>query len=564
MNLTANFDYCIELGIAQVKEIFHLAFKDEERYPHNVTPPPIDLSGHQANIDVRVYDDADRPADLRFQDDKHIIFSFPFDLNVVVADAPDPSLSSITMRVVSEIPALLNTWIESEEALGLDFTQVTSDDVNILTLEGLPTITASNLQNAIHQRYDTLPHKYTVGNNILLLYDGSRDTTLSPPNTGSPFEITISLEDRDGVEYLKVVTPIHVTVPLEIGDDYTSFGRITFWREVTRTETTISVNMETEPAEPALATTVELDTASVDTDTELVHILSEIHSRYDAVAHQYSLSGNTLTLYDDTRDPALVPANEATPFDIEAALEMHGDEYLKVTIPIYVDVPVAAYSSYGRMIFWRQIARTATTISVSMGVEPTVESLATKVELDTNSPARPFVISQLTPLIVNAITGFGVIEAATAGSVASEVRPLAIDAIAAFGMIVEPAFSDSAARQLLKEQIANYISQRRFPVYTPESGDPERPISTPVGFLLVADDVLAILLNRRSGSAADDQAPDNFLASSQIALAVGRERVDELVNSALDARFENITQGNPYLLETEEGDATLEIGRAHV
>jgi len=560
MSLTSNFDFCVEMGIAQVKEIFHLAFKNEERYPHN-EERAITLSGRSAQVKVLVYDDEDRPADLRFQDEKHIVFSFPFDLKVAIADAPDPSLSSITLRVKVEIPALLNTWVEKEEALGLDFTQVTQSDVNILTLEGLPIITVDNFRNAIHRKYNTIPHIYTSGGNTLLLYDGSRDTTLSPPNTGIPFEITAALEAHGGSEFLKVIAPIHVTVPLSGGGNYKSYGRIIFWRSVTRTDTTITVTMSTEPADPALATKVELDTASVSTATELAQILMAIHSRYDTVPHAYNLVGNTLTVYDDTRDPALTPVNSATPFNIEAALEMHGSEYLKVTIPIHVRVPSAFYNSYGRVIFWRQVARTSTTISIAMGTEPVDPTLATQVELDTNSPAKPLIISQLKPLIVSAIAGFSTITSPTAGSVVTQLTPLAINAINNFGTITEPAFTDAAARQLLKEQIADYIKKRRFPVYTPESGDPTRPLSTPVGFLLVAEGVLAILLNRRSGTATDDHAPDNFLGANQLALAIGRDKVNEFIEAAIVARFPGLRENGSYEIkppEIKEGSATLQ------
>jgi len=557
MSLTSNFDYCIEMGIAQVKEIFHLAFKDEERYPHNIEPAPVHLSGRLAQVKVLVYDDNDRPADLRFQDDKHIVFSFPFDLKVALADAPDPSLSSITLRVNVEIAALLNTWAEGEEVLGLDFTQVTQSDVNILTLDGLPTITVDNFRNAIHRKYNTIPHIYTSGGNTLLLYDGSRDTTLLPPNTGTPFEITATLEIHSGSEFLKVSAPIHVTVPLSGGGNYTSYGRIIFWRSVTRTDTTITVTMGSEPADPALATKVELDTTSVDTSTELSQILAAIHSRYDAVPHAYNLAGNTLTVYDDTRDPSLTPINVATPFNIEAALEMHGSEYLKVTIPIHVKVPAAFYNSYGRLIFWRQVTRTATTISINTGAEPANPLLVTQVELDTNSPAKALILSELKPLIVSAIAGFGTITSPTAGSVVTQLTPLAINAINSFGTITELAFTDAAARQLLKEQIVDYIKQRRFPVYTPESGDPTRPLSTPVGFLLVAEGVLAILVNLRSGTVANAQVPDNFLGSNQLALAIGRIRVDELIGAAIDARFPNIRHGGTDEINVPEGSAIL-------
>ena len=81
MSLTSNFDYCVELGIGPVKSIFHLAFKSEERFPHNIGPVSRDFSGQTMSISVRVMDDETDAADLSFFDDKHITFSFPFEVN---------------------------------------------------------------------------------------------------------------------------------------------------------------------------------------------------------------------------------------------------------------------------------------------------------------------------------------------------------------------------------------------------------------------------------------------------------------------------------------------------
>lgn len=404
MSLTANFDYCVEISIAKVKEIFHLAFKTEERYPHNVGPITRVFAGREVIINVRVHDDEDRPADLSFLDEKHILFSFPFDLTVETEDAPDPSLSRITMRVRVDIPAKLDVWEEDGgEVLGLSFFDVTANDVTIQTLEGLPTVDINNIRNAIHSKYDTIPHTYTYGD-------------------------------------------------------------------------------------------------------------------------------NTLILYDDTRDASLNPPNEATPFNIEADLETHsGTEYLKVRAPIYINVPQANYVSYGRIIFYRELIQTDTTITINMGTEPADAALKTTVELDTNHPAKNLIISQLTPLAVSAINGFGT--------------------------ITEPAFTDAAARQMLKEEIANYINVRRYPVYSPQAPEGEEPLTTPVGFLLVADGVMAILFNRRDSSVAD-HAPDNFLGSGDLALAVGRARVDEAINEAIEDEFPDLDEGGQHI-STDEGDATL-------
>ncbi len=407
MSLTANFDYCIELGIVKIKEIFHLAFKSEKRYPHNVGPLSRTFSGREMIINVRVLDDEDRPADLRFQDEKHMLFSFPFDLTAETADAPDPSLSRVTLQAQVDIPGKLDTWLEEEEVLGINFGDVTPTDVIIQTLTGLPSISIDNFLAAIHSRYDLIDHVYTFAESTLTLYDGNRDNTLIPPN-------------------------------------------------------------------------------------------------------------------------------EATPYEIEAVLESHsGDDYLKITAPIHVDVPLAGfgtYVSYGRTIFWRKVESELTTITVNMGEEPADSTLETQVELDNSHPARNIVITNLQPLIVTALNGYGT--------------------------ITEPAFTEAAARDLLKQEIAEYIRVRRYPLYSPKSGDDDITLSTPVGFLLVAEQVMAILMNRRSGTESDDHAPGNFLNSNDLALAVGRTKVDELIDAAIDETFPNLSSGGHHV-ETDEGDATL-------
>jgi len=407
MSLTSNFDFCVEIGIASVKDIFHLAFKSEDRYPHNVGPITRNLSGQEVTIYVRVLDDETDAADLSFQDEKHILFSFPFELTAQIPDAPDPSLSQITLKVRVDIPGLLTSWEEEgAEVLGLSFFDVTAADVVIQSLEGLPSINVDNFLAAIHSRYDTIPHVYNSG-------------------------------------------------------------------------------------------------------------------------------GNKLILYDDSRDIALIPPNLATPFDIQAALETHGTEFLKITAPIYVDVPLPSnlpnYQSYGRVIFWRPVERTDASITVHMGSEPADPTIKSQVELDQAHFARAQIIAALTPLLVSTL--------------------------GAYGDITEPALSDSAARNLLKEEIADYMKTRRYPVYSPTSPDPSEPAGTPVGFLLVSAGVLSILLNRRDSSVAD-HAPDNFLGSAQLALAVGKAKVKEETDAAIEEQFPDLNDGGQFI-ETDEGDATL-------
>jgi hypothetical protein len=565
MSLTANFDYCVEMTIEKVREIFHLAFKSEDRYPHNIEKQ-IPFGGHTVDISVRVLDDEDRASSLDFQDEKHMLFSFPFDLTAETPDAPDPSLSRITMQVRVEVPGKLDHWPEEdEEVLGITFEDIQPDDVNIVTLDGLPTIDINNVVNAIHNKYDQIDHVYPDAGtgSTLILYDGTRDTTLSPPNAATPFEIQGVQETHGSDEYLKVTLPIHVSINLPGGTTYTSYGNIVFWRRFIQTDTEITIQMGAEPADAALATQVNLDhTASIQAAEE-AEIQAEIHARYNSVLHQYNYLGNTLIVYNGNSDPALIPPNAATPFEIEADLEMHsGTEYLKVTLPIYVSVPSALnYTSFGRIRFWRAVTRTpATTINVNMGADPGIPALATVVELD--APGGAAIAPFIQPMFNSAIGAFGTVSGPSFEVVRQQIRTQAMGAINNFGTVVEPAPSEATARSMLQEQIADYLRPRQYPVYSPKSPDPDEPLSTPVGFLLVSDGILAILMNRRTGTEADDHAPDDFLGGNDMALAVSRDKIFEYIDDTVEELFPGLngSDGNysgSHLVETDDGDATL-------
>ena len=82
MSLTANFDYCVQLGLVPVKTIFHLALKNEELFQHNVGPFERTFSGRTLTVSARLIDDETDPADLEFADEKHIRFMLPFELTV--------------------------------------------------------------------------------------------------------------------------------------------------------------------------------------------------------------------------------------------------------------------------------------------------------------------------------------------------------------------------------------------------------------------------------------------------------------------------------------------------
>jgi hypothetical protein len=264
-----------------------------------------------------------------------------------------------------------------------------------------------------------------------------------------------------------------------------------------------------------------------------------IHTRFETLPqHSFSVGGNTLNIYDDSRGPPLTPGNKPGNPEIEASLETHdGVQYLKVTVPLHADVtnPIA-WQSYGVGIFFREVKQENSTVSVLMNVEPDPPA----------TPADP----DLTTRIVFDNAGF------IADQVAAALKPQMINVLAGFGVITEPWFTDAEARTLIQEQTAAYLTPRRFPFYTPRSGDPDHPLSTPVGFLIPPADTLAVLMNRRTGTEADDHAPDNFRGAHALALAISRGKLDDTIAEAIANRFPGLASGGEEV-STDEGSATL-------
>jgi hypothetical protein len=199
-------------------------------------------------------------------------------------------------------------------------------------------------------------------------------------------------------------------------------------------------------------------------------------------------------------------------------------------MPIHADVPIAFFSQYGTVTFWREIVQTDTSASVNMGTEPADPTLATQIDFDGSSPAESAIVAQLKPLVIAQLGNFGT--------------------------VTEPWFTEASAKIVIAQETALYLADKRYPMYTPDSGDPNITLATPVGFLLPAANVLAILLNRRSGTEADDTAPDDFSGGMQLALAVGRAKLDEMINAAILDTFPGIDSGSSDI-HTSQGDATL-------
>ena len=406
MSLTANFDYCVQLGLGPVKTIFHLALKNEEIFPHNVGPFVRTFSGRQLTVTARLIDDETDPADLEFADDKHIRFMLPFELTVQTPDSPDPALSSVTLKATCTLPGTLTNWpVDGQDQLGIDFAGITAADVTVPSITGLPALDAARFTAAIHTRYTELP------------------------------------------------------------------------------------------------------------------------------THTFALPPNTLVLYDGNRDPTLDPPNAATPSEIECAIENHGGkDYLRTTLPLHASVPQASFSKYGKAIFWREIVMGDATVSVNLATVPADAALATQIDFDGSHPAESTVVQNLTPLLNSQLAGFGT--------------------------VTEPWFTEPTAKTLLAQEIAAYASDKRFPLYTPQSGDPDVPLSTPVGFLLPTEGALAVLMNRRDGSVSD-VAPDAFLGANDVALAVGRAALDEMIQRAMDEQFPGVNTDDGSEVSTDEGTATL-------
>ena len=409
MNLTSNFDIAVELGIDSVTEIFHLAFKNESIFPHNIGPISTTAFGETVHVSITVLDDQTNPAGLTFQDEHHILFTIPLQMAVQVPNAPDPSLSEVNLDAVIAVPGLLNSWTDSSgnPVLGMDFTGVTASDIQVSTLTGVPTVDVNNIVAAIHTQYMNVPHTYTLGGNTLNLYDDTADPSLNPvnPYTGSASEIQGSEVTAGAITYLKVVLPIWVDVTQPVS--YSSPGHITFYRQMVQTATSITINFGAEPSDPTYKTTVVLDNN--------------------------------------------IPVLTA---DIEAALQ---------------------------------------------------------------------------PLAVQAISGFGT---------QTQLVPNQADAVA-----------------LVQQQATAYMSKLKYGIYTPQSGQNQIQLTTPVGFLLVADGVLAILMNRRDSSVADFP-PDSFLAGSQLAMAVGQAKVQELIQNAINQQFPQLNSGGAPI-STPQGHGTL-------
>jgi hypothetical protein len=195
MSRTSNFDYCVQLSIAAIRAIFHLALKNEALFPHNLGPFLRNYSGQQVSVAVALLDDMDAPADLTFGEANQIIFSLPLRLTIQVPDSPDPSLSTVSLAATVLAPGGLKTWPENgEDRLGVDFGAIIAAHIQVPAVTGLPVLDAHRFAAALHAKYLALPqHSFAAAGGTLVIYDGTRDATLSPPNGPGNPDITCSI-----------------------------------------------------------------------------------------------------------------------------------------------------------------------------------------------------------------------------------------------------------------------------------------------------------------------------------------------------------------------------------
>jgi hypothetical protein len=242
-----------------------------------------------------------------------------------------------------------------------------------------------------------------------------------------------------------------------------------------------------------------------------------------------------LQLYDGNLDSSLKPPYPGGAAITASIQTVSGNEYLEVTLPIWANapspVPGINFTAFGTVTFYRQVQTTDTTVTLDMSAVPADPALATTIAWTGN----PLGGSQVSTLLI----------------------PLVNQNLGQFGTITEPAFTQAAAVTVLQNQVAAYVDPLSYQIYTPQSGTAAEPLSTPVGFCLPADGVVAILLNRNAGSTpADDAPPDNFLGAEQVALAVSAAKVESQSMAVISQKYPGVNSGGAPI-STSAGNGTL-------
>lgn len=555
MSLTGGYDFCVELPIAVIREIFHLAFKQEDRFPHNFGPidevftVPGGTPLH-AEVRVRVYDEdtgvggqPPRAADLRFTGEREMTFSFPIDLEIQLDEAPSPELSRMIIPTTIEAPGQLTNLEASDEdgplALGLDFRGVTPSDV-VVGPVALPQIDAAALTEAMHRAYvaGTFPHQGSESGFTLTIYDGSRDPSLDPPNS-SGAEISVALAGPivAGDNWVAISFPIHVA-GAAAGYAVDSPGTVVMHRKLIRTPDAFvlalsNVPPSTDTAHQTAVSLLELSAIDAQPFVEALHDAYESN----AFAHSFTAMGGTVLLYDGDRDLSLTPQHP-TQAEIDATLEHDGTTlWLHVQIPCHASA--GALASFGTLHFHRRVEITATQVIVHFEEAPNlsvVPERAALFELPDSAALESVLNSTFVSNVNTVLLGIGPKTAPNPAAALMSGIAAAFDQFATgFGDVTQAAPDEARARELIRKHVAAYLSTRKFPVYTPDPGENDVSLSAPVGRLFVAEEIMAIQLNRREGT--DEGPPELFLGAHRLALAAGEAYVMERTIEVLRRRF---------------------------
>jgi hypothetical protein len=588
MSLTGGYDFCVELPIAVIREIFHLAFKQEDRFPHNFGPleQTFTVPGGtplHAEIRVRVYDEEQgvggqppRAADLRFTAEREMTFSFPVDVEVLLAAAPSPELSRVIISTTIEVPGRLANLEASAEdgelALGLDFRGMSADDVVVGPFT-LPIVDAAVVTEALHQAYSAgvFPHQRSESGLTLTIYDGARDPSLDPPNsTGAEISAALAGPISIGEQWVAISFPIHVGGVTQ-GYTVDTPGVVVLHRKLVRTDDAFILKLAEVPpsSDSAHQTTVNLvNLEAVDAQP----FIDALHVAYahQVFAHSYTSLGGTVLLYDGDLDTSLVPQHPSAA-EIDATLEYDGAIlWLHVQIPCYA-THTSGISSFGHLHFHRRVEITTTQIIVHFEEGPNLSlypERAARFELPDSAILESALNGQYVRNVDVVLAGIGPQHAPNPASALIEAIARAFDEfVAAFGDVAHAAPSEDRARELVRQYVAEYFHDRKFPVYTPDPGENEVALSAPVGRLLVADEILAIQLNRRAGTT--EGPPEPFLGSNRLALAAGKEYVMERTLDVLGQRFPGLTTKHSNGLSgrhrvTEITDRKVWLEKLHV
>lgn len=565
MGRTGGYDFCAELPIRVVREIFHLAMKQEDRFPHNPPPQPISfavpggtpLTGQVA---VRVYDEAARAADLSFIAEDTLSFTIPIDLDVTLDDAPAPELSAMVIPAVLRFPAKLTNLPASVDdgslAIGVDFASVTAASVEVVEMGSLPVVNDALLTSALHKAYETLrfPHSASASGLTLVIYDGNRDATLVPPNT-SGRELSATVEAGD---WVRIEIPIHVG-GTSSGVVVNTTGLVTVWRRLERTDEAVILHAAQAP-DAAHATTVTLDTAP---GVTIEAVMLAVHNAYAATPpllphispEDATEETDRVQFYDGTADTTLIPALPGNPA-ISGALEtISGTQYLHLQIPCWAQGTMGiTLTSGGKLDVYRRFEISGANVIAHLEEVPASSTLATQFHMDFG--VMDAFLNVNAPLIDGALAALGPQSspspaAALQGGIAAGMDT----ALVSLGDVVQAAPSDARARTLLQEQAAAYLQQRHFPVYTPDPGanaeENDVVVNDFTGRLLVAPEILAIQINAQAG--VPQQAPEDFLGGRDLALAVDKRFVQGRMDEKLAETFPDLaTTGRDRIEEVTD------------